>query len=116
MTGFVDSQCTALAYLNDIELGHIDSELRFGRADLLASTVEDIAYRRDLGDELAEGSRRFDAQHGAPELSMSVKSLEMPAYDPRGMQGKACSSRPPTGALATREATCWGWKYWGCPK
>ena len=25
---------------------------------------------------------------GAPELSMSVKKLELPAYDPRGMQGQ----------------------------
>jgi aldehyde:ferredoxin oxidoreductase len=70
------------------ELGHVESELRFGRADLLASTVEQIAYRRGLGDDLAEGSRRFAARYGAPELSMSVKGLEMPAYDPRGMQGQ----------------------------
>ena len=70
------------------EAGHIKSELRFGRADMLASTEADIGYRRGLGDELAEGSRRFAAQHGAPELSMSVKGLEMPAYDPRGMQGQ----------------------------
>jgi aldehyde:ferredoxin oxidoreductase len=70
------------------ELGRVDSELRFGRADLLAPTIEAIAYRRDLGDELAEGSHRFASRHGAPELSMSVKGLEMPAYDPRGMQGQ----------------------------
>jgi aldehyde:ferredoxin oxidoreductase len=70
------------------ELDRIKSDLRFGRADLLARTVEDIAHRRGLGDELAEGSRRFAAKHGAPELSMSVKGLEMPAYDPRGMQGQ----------------------------
>lgn len=70
------------------ELGHIDSELRFGRADLLAPTIEAIAYRRDLGNELAEGSRRFAEKHGAPEYSMSVKGMEMPAYDPRGMQGQ----------------------------
>jgi aldehyde:ferredoxin oxidoreductase len=70
------------------ELGHVDSELRFGRADLLAPTMEDIAYRRDLGSELAEGSRRFAGKFGAPQLSMSVKGLEMPAYDPRGMQGQ----------------------------
>ncbi len=70
------------------ELGHVESDLRFGRADLLASTVEEIAYRRGLGDDLAEGSRRFAARYGAPELSMSVKGLEMPAYDPRGMQGQ----------------------------
>jgi len=70
------------------ERGIIDSELRFGRGDLLESTISDIAYRRGLGDEMAEGSRRFAAMHGAPEYSMSVKGLEMPAYDPRGMQGQ----------------------------
>jgi aldehyde:ferredoxin oxidoreductase len=70
------------------ERGLLDSDLRFGRADLLVKTVEDIAYRRDLGDELAEGSARLAEKYGAPELSMSVKRLEMPAYDPRGMQGQ----------------------------
>ena len=70
------------------ETGYLDSDLRFGRADLLAPTIEAIAYRRDLGDELAEGSLRFATKHSHPELSMSVKGLEMPAYDPRGMQGQ----------------------------
>jgi len=70
------------------ERGLLDSDLRFGRADLLEQTVEDIGYRRGLGDELAEGSARLAAKYGAPELSMSVKKLEMPAYDPRGMQGQ----------------------------
>jgi aldehyde:ferredoxin oxidoreductase len=70
------------------EKGYLDSELRFGRADLLQQTVADIAYRRGVGDELAEGSARLAKKCGAPELSMSVKGLEMPAYDPRAMQGQ----------------------------
>jgi aldehyde:ferredoxin oxidoreductase len=70
------------------EKGLVDSDLRFGRADLLSSTLEDMAYRRGLGVDMAEGSWRLAKQYGAPELSMSVKGLEMPAYDPRGMQGQ----------------------------
>jgi aldehyde:ferredoxin oxidoreductase len=70
------------------ERGLLDSDLRFGRADLLVKAMEDTAYRRDLGDELAEGSARLAEKFGAPELSMSVKKLEMPAYDARGMQGQ----------------------------
>lgn len=70
------------------ERGLLDSDLRFGRADLLLSTVEAMAYRRGLGDLLAEGSYRVAERCGAPELSMSVKKLEMPAYDARGMQGQ----------------------------
>jgi aldehyde:ferredoxin oxidoreductase len=70
------------------ERGFIESELRFGRADLLVRTLEDMGYRRGLGAELADGSQRFAARYGHAELSMSVKGLEMPAYDPRGMQGQ----------------------------
>lgn len=70
------------------EVGARDSELAFGRADLLLSTVASIAYRRDGGDELAEGSRRLAERYGRPELAMQVKGLELPAYDPRGMQGQ----------------------------
>jgi aldehyde:ferredoxin oxidoreductase len=70
------------------EKGHLDSDLRFGQAEQLAILIEATAYRRGLGDELAEGSYRLAEKYGAPELSMSVKKLEMPAYDPRGMQGQ----------------------------
>ena len=70
------------------EKGYLDSDLRFGRADLLARCVEEMANRRDLGAELADGSLRLASRYGHPELSMSVKGLEMPAYDPRGMQGQ----------------------------
>ncbi|HEX9191042.1 MAG TPA: aldehyde ferredoxin oxidoreductase C-terminal domain-containing protein, partial [Candidatus Deferrimicrobiaceae bacterium] len=38
---------------------------------------------------LAEGSRRVAEALGRPELSMAVKSLELPAYDPRGAYGMA---------------------------
>ncbi|MBP7687933.1 MAG: aldehyde ferredoxin oxidoreductase family protein [Thermoflexales bacterium] len=70
------------------EKGKLDSDLRFGRADLLASTLEDMGYRRGLGNELTDGSLRFATKYGLPELSMSAKGMEMPAYDPRGMQGQ----------------------------
>ncbi len=71
-----------------VEKGKLDADLHFGRADLLAPTIEAIAYRRELGSDLAEGSLRLATKYGLPELSMSVKGLEMPAYDPRGMQGQ----------------------------
>ncbi|MBI5305431.1 MAG: aldehyde ferredoxin oxidoreductase family protein [Chloroflexi bacterium] len=70
------------------ERGLLASDVRFGRADLFAPTLEAMAARRGIGNELAEGSARLAKKYGAPELSMSVKGLEMPAYDPRGMQGQ----------------------------
>ena len=70
------------------EKGKLDTELAFGRTDLLLKTVEDVAYRRGLGDEIAEGSKRLSERYDMPEVSMQVKGLEFPAYDPRGMQGQ----------------------------
>jgi aldehyde:ferredoxin oxidoreductase len=61
---------------------------RFGDAEALLELIGATAERRGLGDELAEGSRRFAARYGRPELAMHVKSLELPAYDPRGMTGQ----------------------------
>ena len=51
--------------------------------------LADMAYRRGEGELLSLGSRRAAEGLGKPELSMSVKSLELPAYDPRGAYGMA---------------------------
>jgi aldehyde:ferredoxin oxidoreductase len=70
------------------EKGYMDTGLRFGDANQLAPVIEAMAYRRDIGTELADGSLRLATKYGRPELSMSAKGMEMPAYDPRGMQGQ----------------------------
>jgi aldehyde:ferredoxin oxidoreductase len=70
------------------EKGYMDSDMRFGLADQLAPVIEALAYRRDIGADLADGSLSLATKYGHPELSMSSKGLEMPAYDPRGMQGQ----------------------------
>ena len=62
---------------------------RFPDGDELTTLLADIAFRRGAGDLLSLGSRRAMEVLGAPELSMSVKSLELPAYDPRGAYGMA---------------------------
>lgn len=60
---------------------------RFPDAEEVSRLLSDIAYRRGEGESLSLGSRRASEQMGRPELSMSVKSLELPAYDPRGAYG-----------------------------
>jgi len=40
-----------------------------------------------FGKEIGQGSKRLCAKYGHPELSMSVKGQEFPAYDSRGIQG-----------------------------
>jgi aldehyde:ferredoxin oxidoreductase len=61
--------------------------LCFGDPDAIIRLTEMIAKREGIGDKLAEGSYRFAASYGHPEYSMTVKKQEMPAYDPRGVQG-----------------------------
>ncbi|ABB32514.1 Aldehyde ferredoxin oxidoreductase [Geobacter metallireducens RCH3] len=51
--------------------------------------LADIAFRRGDGELLSLGSRRVAEALGQPGLSMSVKGLELPAYDPRGAYGMA---------------------------
>jgi aldehyde:ferredoxin oxidoreductase len=51
--------------------------------------LRDIADRKGDGELLSLGSHRYAAAIGQPELSMSVKGLELPAYDPRGAYGLA---------------------------
>ncbi len=64
-------------------------ELKFGSSEAIVYYTKAIAYRTGLGDKLAEGSFRLAETYGHPELSMSVKKQELPAYDPRGVYGHA---------------------------
>lgn len=62
---------------------------RFPAAEEVPGLLSDMAYRRDQGELLSLGSRRVAERLRKPGLSMSVKSLELPAYDPRGAYGMA---------------------------
>ena len=74
-------------YLKDEDLGNEAPPFRWGNTEVLHYYIEKIAYRKGIGDKLAEGSYRFAEMYGHPEYSMSVKKLELPAYDPRGAEG-----------------------------
>jgi aldehyde:ferredoxin oxidoreductase len=70
------------------EQGLWDNGLAFGKTDGIAQLIEDIAYRRGLGDKLAEGSKRLAAEYGGEDFAMNVKGLELAAYEPRGAVGQ----------------------------
>ncbi len=65
----------------------IGVDARFGSAEALCKLVEMTAHGEGFGKELGLGSARMCAKYGRPELSMSVKGQEFPAYDSRGIQG-----------------------------
>lgn len=72
-------------YIPDEVLEGLD--LRFGNAAAMVEAVWRTAYKAGFGRFLALGSKRLAEIFGAPDLSMSVKGLELPAYDPRGAKG-----------------------------
>ena len=62
-------------------------ELKFGNPEALTRSAEWVATGQGFGKDLALGSKRPCEKYGQPELSMTVKGQEFPAYDPRGVQG-----------------------------
>lgn len=65
----------------------IGIEAPFGSARALAYLAEITARGEGFGKELGQGSARLTKKYGHPDLSMSVKGQEFPAYDSRGIQG-----------------------------
>lgn len=62
--------------------------LIFGSGEALVEAIKLMGEQKGkLGKLLAQGSYRLGEHHGHPELSMSVKKQEFPAYDPRGVKG-----------------------------
>uniref|UniRef100_A0A831XE73 Aldehyde ferredoxin oxidoreductase n=1 Tax=Geobacter metallireducens TaxID=28232 RepID=A0A831XE73_GEOME len=63
--------------------------LAFGSGEALVRLFELIGTGEGFGVKLGLGSYRLAESYGAPELSMTVKKQEFPAYDGRGIQGMA---------------------------
>jgi aldehyde:ferredoxin oxidoreductase len=84
---------TVAAAMEMFELGAITTkdtggiELKFGSAEALTWAVDVVATGEGFGADLGMGSKRLCEKYGHPELSMTVKGQEFPAYDPRGIQG-----------------------------
>jgi len=73
------------------EKGFLEEKIAFGDGAAMCDLVKKMGYREGIGNAMADGSYRFAEKLGHPELSMSVKKMELPAYDPRGLQGMGLS-------------------------
>jgi len=62
--------------------------LKFGSSEAIVEWTRKMGAGEGFGAKLAAGSYRLAESYGVAELSMSVKKLEIPAYDPRGIQGQ----------------------------
>ncbi len=83
---------TVGAAMELFELGILNKEivgfeLPFGSTEALVKLAELTASGEGFGKEIGQGSRRLCAKYGRPDLSMTVKGQEFPAYDGRGLQG-----------------------------
>jgi aldehyde:ferredoxin oxidoreductase len=90
----ISAGATIAAAIELKEKGFIKEEdldglkLEFGNGTDIVEWVKRMGYRQGLGDKMADGSYRLSDGFGVADFSMTVKKLELPAYDPRGTQGQ----------------------------
>lgn len=91
----ISAGCTIAAAMELYEKGYIPKEDLENGPELVFGSSEAVVYYTQkmgrcegkLGKLMAEGSYRLAEAYGHPELAMVVKKQELPAYDPRGVQG-----------------------------
>ncbi|MBS4031848.1 MAG: aldehyde ferredoxin oxidoreductase family protein [Clostridiales bacterium] len=89
----ISAGATIAAAMELVQRGYIKPEevtgpaLTWGNAEAIVEWTKKMADTEGLGAKMAMGSARLTEAYGAPELSMAVKKLELPAYDPRGLAG-----------------------------
>ena len=83
------SCASTIAYAMEAnEKGLWQNGLKFGETAGLSDLFEDIAHRRGIGNELAEGSRRLSKKYGGEDFAIQSKGLELAAYEPRRAVGQ----------------------------
>ncbi|HCX65405.1 MAG TPA: aldehyde ferredoxin oxidoreductase [Eubacteriaceae bacterium] len=91
----ISAGATIAAAMELYQKGYIKEEelqggppLEWGNSEAVVEWTKKMGAVEGFGAKLAEGSYRLCESYGVPELSMSVKKQELPAYDPRGIQGQ----------------------------
>lgn len=69
--------------------GLIKEKLDFGDPGGHAELIKKIAFRKGIGDLLAEGVKISSEKIGGKEYAMQINGMEFPGYDPRGAWGMA---------------------------
>jgi aldehyde:ferredoxin oxidoreductase len=83
--------------------GRLDYPLEYGDADQVATLIEKIAAREDIGDILADGIIAASQKWGLSDLAIHVKGLEPAGYDPRVLKGMGLTfATSPRGACHLR--------------
>ncbi|WP_202319527.1 aldehyde ferredoxin oxidoreductase family protein [Archaeoglobus neptunius] len=76
-------------YLTEKGIG--DFNVEWGDTERVIQLLNDIAYRKGKGEELAEGVRFVGKKYDVENLAAHVKGLEIPMHDARGFAALACA-------------------------
>jgi aldehyde:ferredoxin oxidoreductase len=71
--------------------GRVGYDIGYGQVDKIAGLLEDMAYRRGIGDTLAMGIKNVAKAWNMEDQVIHVKGLEPPGYDPRVLKGMGLS-------------------------
>jgi aldehyde:ferredoxin oxidoreductase len=71
------------------EKGMWDNGIEFGKKENISDIIKDIAYRKGIGDDLAEGVKALSEKYGGKEFAAHSKGLEIAGYEPRAAAGHA---------------------------
>jgi len=82
------TECMEKGLLSKEEVG---IDLKWGDSQAMFELAEMVASRKGIGDQMAEGVKRFSAKlgHGSEKFAMHVKGLEITAYDCHAAPGMA---------------------------
>jgi aldehyde:ferredoxin oxidoreductase len=104
-------ECFEKGFINQGDTGGV--ELKFGNSEEMLKMLEKIGKREDIGNVLAEGTKRASKiiGKGSGHFAMQVKGLEFAAWMPQRMKGVAltfttsnrgaCHKRAPVGLEIT---------------
>lgn len=73
--------------VTDDEIAGDNLSLKWGDAESMVGWIKKMALREGFGAKMTDGSFRLCEDYGVPQYSMTVKKQEIPAYDPRAIQG-----------------------------
>jgi len=86
------SSAQTIAFAMELtENGLLDTGLSFGSSENISELLKDIAHRKGLGKDLADGARALSLRYGGEEYAIHSKGLELPGYNPSFCVGQGLS-------------------------
>ncbi len=79
---------TTIGYAAELnEKGLWKNGIEWGKKSNISKILHDIAHRKGIGNDLAEGVRFLAKKYGGEDFAPHAKGLEIPAYEPRASVG-----------------------------